>query len=107
MRVKPAIEVEKHVHANVRDHAASQKFHRKQLIWQFRRVVAVCEMKFSLRQKKFMPNTSMRHSFTSIFVSIHLLLGFTLMGLTVKRVNPHLKFFFGKRKKRSYFAITR
>ena len=61
MGVKPALEGEKHVHANVGNHAANQKSPRKQLISQFRRVIAACEMTFSLKQRKLIPNTSMRH----------------------------------------------
>ena len=61
MGVMPALEGVKHVHKNVGNHAANQKSPRKQLILQFRRVIAACEMTFSLKQRKSMPNTSMRH----------------------------------------------
>ena len=60
MGVKPALEGKKHVHANVGNHAANQKFPRKQLISQFRRVIAACKMTLCLKQRKLMPNTLMR-----------------------------------------------
>ena len=61
MGVKPALEGEKNGYANVGNHATNQKFPRKKSISQFRRVVAACEMIFSLKQRKLMPNTLMRH----------------------------------------------
>ena len=61
MGMKPALEGEKHAHANVGESRSQLKIPQKQLISQFRRGIAACEMTFSLKPRKLMPNTSMRH----------------------------------------------